>query len=307
MKPVIPRRLQILARKWVVQRKRAVCRSVWPIDPGAGALPVHWNGWPGNKQFALVLTHDVEGETGFKRVKTLTTLEERLGFKSSYNFVPKKYNVDRSTIDWLRSRGFEVGVHGWKHDGKLYASREKFERRARKINRCLRDWGATGFRSPAMHHNLDWLHRLEIEYDMSTFDTDPFEPQTDGVATVFPFWVSDPGSDRGYVEIPYTLPQDFTLFVLMGQREITIWEEKLRWIAGIGGMALVNTHPDYMNFGDRRFAADEYPCSSYEDFLNHVSSTYSGRYWNALPQEISAFWRMNRPTSTALSGKQMAL
>ena len=30
---------------------------------------------------------------------------------------------------------------------------------------------------------------LNIAYDASTFDTDPFEPQPDGVNTIFPFWV----------------------------------------------------------------------------------------------------------------------
>ena len=144
-------------------------------------------------------------------------MEEKRGFTSSFNFVPKKYHVDQLTLEFLRSRGFEVGVHGWKHDGKLYSSRAKFQRRAQKINRCLKDWNATGFRSPAMHHNLDWLHQLDIDYDLSTFDTDPFEPQPDGVCTIFPFWVAGPKAGAGYVEMPYTLPQDSTMFVLMGE------------------------------------------------------------------------------------------
>ena len=39
---------------------------------------------------------------------------------------------------------------------------------------------------PSMHHNLEWIKDLDIEYDASTFDTDPFEPQADGVGTIFP-------------------------------------------------------------------------------------------------------------------------
>ena len=38
-----------------------------------------------------------------------------------------------------------------------------------------------------MHHNLDWISELEIDYDMSTFDTDPFEPMPQGAGTIFPF------------------------------------------------------------------------------------------------------------------------
>ena len=105
-----------------------------------------------------------------------------------------------------------------------------------------------GFRSPCMYHNLDWLHDLHIKYDASTFDTDPFEPQPDGVCTIFPFQVKDDRQDKGYVELPYTLPQDFTLFIILREESIDIWKKKLAWIAENGGMALLNTHPDYMSF-----------------------------------------------------------
>jgi hypothetical protein len=118
--------------------------------------------------------------------------------------------------------GFEVGVHGLLHDGKLFSSKQVFDGRAGRINHYLREWGAYGFRAPAMHHNLDWIGDLEIAYDMSTFDTDPFEPQSDGVGTIFPFLVQTPR--RSYVELPYTLAQDFTLFVLLNFKDIGLWQ-----------------------------------------------------------------------------------
>ena len=34
------------------------------------------------------------------------------------------------------------------------------------------------------------------------------------------------------------------LFILMREKNIDIWKQKLDWIAKHGGMALVNTHPD---------------------------------------------------------------
>ena len=91
--------------------------------------------------------------------------------------------------DWLTDRGFEVGVHDLHHDGKLYSSRDEFRLRAKRVNFYLKEWKASGFRSGFMLHNLSWLGDLEIQYDASTFDTDPFEPQPDGVNTIFPFWV----------------------------------------------------------------------------------------------------------------------
>ena len=98
-----------------------------------------------------------------------------------------------------------------------------------------------------MQHKLAWLHHLGVEYDASTFDTDPFEPEPDGFGTIFPFWV--PGKQGGgYVELPYTLPQDYSLFVVLRESNIDIWKKKLDWVAERGGMVLLNTHPDYMSF-----------------------------------------------------------
>ena len=103
-----------------------------------------------------------------------------------------------------------------------------------------------------MHHNLEWIGELDIEYDLSTFDTDPFEPQPDGVGTIFPFLVERKNGKPGYVELPYTLDQDFTLFILMKESSPQIWIDKLNWIAKNGGMALVIIHPDYLNFNNQK-------------------------------------------------------
>jgi len=48
-------------RRWVARRTRAASGGVWPIKPGSEVPPPGWPGWPEGKQFALVLTHDVEG------------------------------------------------------------------------------------------------------------------------------------------------------------------------------------------------------------------------------------------------------
>src|SRR5260370_1430837 len=81
---------------------------------------------------------------------------------------------------------------------------------------------AAGVRGGAMLDDLSALGAVNMLYDASTFDTDPFEPQPDGVNTVFPFLVSrDDGS--AYVELPYTLPQDFTLFLLLQETSADIW------------------------------------------------------------------------------------
>lgn len=292
IKPFVPRRLQIELRRKLILQKMEKTRDIWPIDESAATPPARWNGWPEEKQFALVLTHDVDTAKGQNNCRQLISLEEKLGFRSSFNFVPERYEVSPELRHYLTSRGFEVGVHGLNHDGKLYNSREIFKERAARINRYINEWGSVGFRSPAMHHNLEWIHDLDIKYDASTFDTDPFEPQADGMRTIFPFQVSH-SSQRGYLELPYTLPQDFTLYILLKERGIDIWKKKVAWVAEQGGMVLLNVHPDYMNFSGKKNGLEEYPAAYYKEFLEFIKKEYHNRYWHVLPKEMADFWNLN--------------
>ncbi len=236
-------------------------------------------------------------------------LDEKYGFRSCFNFAPEgEYRVPDALLQSLNRSGFEVGVHGLKHDGKLYSSKRTFASRAVRIKEYLRRWNACGFRSPMMQHRLSWLHDLGIEYDASTFDTDPFEPEPDGARTIFPFWV--PGSDStgaGYVELPYTLVQDFTLFVILRERNIHIWKQKLDWIAARQGMALLNTHPDYIWFGDGERMRDEYPASYYEDFLGYAREKYESAYWPAPPRDVARYYRNSVPAQERNSRKKICM
>ncbi len=275
----------------VIQRKLKLYEHIWPIDEKAGRPPDGWRGWPDGKKFALVLMHDVDTAEGHEKCLELAQVDEKMGFRSSFNFVPERYNVSSEVRRILVEKGFEVGVHGLKHDGKLFSSRKKFQEQAVRINHYLKEWQSVGFVSPSMHRNLDWVHDLNVEYDASTFDTDPFEPQPEGMSTIFPFWESGDHGQKGYVELPYTLSQDHTLFVIMGEKGIDLWKQKLDWIVKNGGMALLITHPDYMSFNGKKPASDEYPAEYYKDFLEYIKTTYKDQYWNVLPKEVACFWR----------------
>jgi hypothetical protein len=291
LRPFIPRRLQVYLRRKIIRRRRLLHKSVWPIDESTAEMPDGWTGWPEEKRFALILTHDVETAKGQEKCYDLAKLEMDIGFRSSFGFVPERYVVDAELRHFLAGNGFEVAVHDLLHDGKLYRSRQVFQERSKRINQYLREWNAVGFRSGSMHNKLDWLHNLDIEYDSSTFDTDPFEPQPDGIATIFPFLVHGNNGQGGYVELPYTIPQDFTLFVLMKEKNINIWKKKLDWIAEKGGMALLPAHPDYMNCTKSKCGNEEYPMELYEEFLDYIKDRYEGQYWNSLPREIARFWK----------------
>jgi hypothetical protein len=312
-RPFMPARFRIAMRRRLARRRMRASQGKWPIDEAAGKTPAGWPGWPDNKKFAVVLTHDVESPIGYQQVPALAALEESLGFRSSFNFVPEgSYTVQSELRNLLWKRGFEVGVHDLTHDGKLYHSRREFRVRASRINHYLRDWNSTGFRSAFMLHKLEWLHELEVEYDASTFDTDPFELQPDGVTTIFPFWVpapaeppsspagrvasrpreSDsvkPSRHRGFIELPYTLVQDISLFIILDQTTTRTWEQKLDWIAERGGMALLNVHPDYMGFSRGGYRAGSFAPSLYGGFLQYLARRYGDSYWHALPRDVARY------------------
>lgn len=288
VKPAIPHSLRLRLRNAIAARRRKRSVDVWPINEAAAHPPDWWSGWPEGKRFAFVLTHDVEGQKGMDRSDLLAKLEMSLGFRSAFNFVPEgQYRLPNSLRTFLTENGFEIGVHDLHHDGSLYRSRAAFVAAAEKINDYLAHWQAVGFRSAFMFHNLEWLKDLNVLYDASTFDTDPFEPQPDGAGTIFPFWVPGPNG-RGYVELPYSLAQDSTMFLVLREKTNDIWKRKLDWVARNGGMALVNVHPDYISFEGVGSRA-EFPVALYSDFLSYVASNYADEAWFALPREVAQF------------------
>jgi hypothetical protein len=232
--------------------------------------------WPAAKRFALVLTHDVESAKGQQSVVNVADLDQKYGFRSSFNFVPEHYKVEGSLFAELRSRGFEVGVHGLRHDGRLFMSRRIFEERVPQINEYLRLWGAVGFRSPFTHRNPHWMQALEIEYDSSFFDTDPFEPIAGGTMSIWPFRLGR------FIELPYTLAQDHTLMHTLAESTPRLWLEKVDFIRRFGGMALVNVHPDYL----RKPAH----IGIYEEFLDQMRRVDD--YWHALPRDVARWWKL---------------
>jgi hypothetical protein len=134
---------------------------------------------------------------------------------------------------------------------------------------------------------------LDIEYDSSFFDTDPYETMPGGTMTIWPFLMGR------FVELPYTLPQDSTLFNTLGETSIDIWKKKVDWIVENQGMVLVNVHPDYIDFDgdrkDRRPGSGKYPLVFYVELLDYVKS--KGNYWNGLPKEVAIWCRKSMTMS----------
>src|SRR5512140_1136339 len=102
LKPFLPASARMAARRWFAAGTRERSLDTWPILPGSENPPQGWPGWPERKQFAFVLTHDVEGPEGMAKVRKLAELEMRLGFRSCFNLVPEgTYTVPPELRAWL--------------------------------------------------------------------------------------------------------------------------------------------------------------------------------------------------------------
>ena len=231
--------------------------------------------WPNEADFGFVLTHDVETIDGFRNIARIADIEESLGVRSSWSLVPASYKIDMGLVRDLLDRGFEIAIHGYNHDGKLFLSKAIFEQRAATINKAISAFSASGFRAPMVHRNLEWLQRLDIDYDASCFDVDPYQAMPGGVGSIWPFMVGK------FVEMPYTMPQDHTLTVTLNESTDETWRTKFEYLRQRSGMVMMLTHPDYMTTAAT--------LTMYENFLRHAQAV--GGYWHALPRDVASWWR----------------
>jgi hypothetical protein len=302
LKPLMPRGLQLALRRAYAPRQARARFPAWPIEPalvdqrdaqllerlrasGSQRLPLV-NYWPERKRFAIVLTHDVEGPAGVDNVMRVIELEQRYGFVSSWNFVAEWYPIPDGLFDDIRGTGCEIGLHGILHDGKLFSSRETFERNLPKIEHYVREWDVVGFRSPATGRNAAWMAELPVLYDTSFPDSDPFEPQPGGCCSIMPFFFGD------VVELPITLTQDHTMFEILREPGIDLWRRKSDWIMARHGLINVIVHPDYV--------VEQKLLDRYEAFLAYLAEHADG--WRALPRDAARWWRQREGLTVAADG-----
>ena len=308
VKPLLPRSVQMAMRRSMArrQRERHEARGRfprWPIEPllveqrevlllerlrlsGLSRLPLLAR-WPDGHRFAWTVTHDVEGPKGLGNVRRLIELERRHGVVSAWFFVAEDYAVEPSVFDAVRAAGGEVGLHGLHHDGRLFQSRELFERQLPRIRHYLREWKAEGFRSPSTHRNAAWMPELGASYDSSFPDTHPFDAQPGGCCSIVPYFLGD------LVELPITLPQDHTLFELLREPDISLWRQKAAWIADHGGLVTVLVHPDYA-LSDERLR-------HYDELLAFLRGMDGG--WHALPRDVARWWRIRAALEAELDDR----
>jgi glycosyltransferase involved in cell wall biosynthesis len=93
------------------------------------------------------------------------------------------------------------------------------------------------------------------------------------------------------VELPYTLPQDSTLFLILKETSPDIWLRKLDWVAERGGMALINVHPDYVCMDGEQLSRRTFPVANYRQLLDRVRQRYGESCWRPLPGELATWYK----------------
>ncbi len=245
---------------------------------GVQRLPFIWF-WPEGFMSCAIITHDVESSLGWGFCRRLMDLNESFEFRSSFQVVPEnRYSISKSFLQDIEDRGFEVNIHDLNHDGRLYAERAEFLRRAKRINSYAREYDAAGFRSGVLYRNADWYDALEFSYDMSFPNVAHLDPQRGGCCTVMPYFIGK------IVELPVTCTQDYTLFHILGNYSIDLWKKQIALIMKNHGLISLIVHPDYIQ--EQRAQA------TYKNLLSYLSDLrVKGSIWAPLPKDVAAWWR----------------
>jgi hypothetical protein len=296
----IRRFLPVPVRKHLQRARLAGWRTIpfpaWPVDfsvddqfehsllealqrTSEKAIPFVWF-WPKGHRACMLMTHDVEQADGRDFCPTLMSLDETAGLRSSFQIVPEqRYSVPSKLLDEIRARGHEVNVHDLNHDGHLFDEFDEFLRRAERIRAHAQNFGAEGFRSGVLYRNLDWFEHLGCSYDMSVPNVAHLDPQRGGCCTVMPYFIGD------VLELPLTTTQDYSLFHVLNDYSLKLWEEQMRLIVNHHGLLSFNVHPDYILENNAR--------AVYVALLLRLATLRTEQnVWAALPREVNRWWRL---------------
>jgi hypothetical protein len=273
----------------------------WPVDQSVGNImqralslgikasgtnwaPFIWF-WPEGQSSCCIVTHDVETAEGRDFCSSLMDLDDSCGMKSAFQVIPEnRYEVPASYLASMHDRGFEVNVHDLNHDGMLFSDEKTFMQRVVAINQYGRQFGSRGFRAGIMYRNQEWFHALDFEYDMSVPNAAHLEPQRGGCCTIMPYFIGN------IVELPLTTTQDYTMFHILGERGLDIWEREIDTLHRNHGLISILAHPDYLT--------EPWAQEIYVQLLSHISArAFKENIWLATPGEVNDWWRVRSKLS----------
>ncbi len=256
---------------------------------GVKQIPFVWF-WPDGAQACAVMTHDVETVPGRDFCSRLMDIDDSYGIKASFQVVPeRRYDVPASYLEEIRRRGFEVNVHDLNHDGNLFKDHEEFRRRAAEIEKYRKIFGSRGFRAGVLYRNISWFNLLHFEYDMSVPNVGHLDPQLGGCCTTFPYFIGK------MLEIPVTMTQDYTLFNILRQYSLDLWEQQISLVLKKHGVMNFIVHPDYI--------INQREQNVYRSLLGRLAELRKNAgIWTPLPGEVNEWWRQRRQMKLERNG-----
>jgi hypothetical protein len=295
MRPLLPTSVRKHLQRMALRGWTRTQFPGWPVDQTVDRLfeqmmssairansgepiPFIWF-WPEGYSSCAIVTHDVETCRGRDFCSSLMDLDDSFGVKASFQLIPEgRYRVSDRFLESFRARGFEINVHDFNHDGDLFRNREKFLQRVARINDYGRKFSAIGYRSGVLYRNLDWYEFFDYAYDMSVPNVGHLDPQPGGCCTTKPYFIGK------ILEIPVTATQDYTLFNILGQYSMNLWERQIESILEHHGLVSFIVHPDYL--------LDERPRGVYLSLLDRLTKLRrDSRMWIPLPRELNSWWR----------------
>jgi hypothetical protein len=295
LRPILPVSIRRHLQKLRLSGWETIAFPRWPVDTsvdrlmrssmalllttsGHQKIPFIWF-WPDGGRGCAMMTHDVEAPAGLDFCGQLMDLDDSFGIKSSFQIVPEvRYEISEALFAGIRGRGFEVNVHDLNHDGRLFDSREQFQHRAARIKEYAQIFKSRGFRAGAMYRQQGWFGVLEVSYDMSVPNVAHLEPQRGGCCTVMPYFVGN------ILELPLTTTQDYSLFHILGDYSIALWQKQIELILANNGLITLLSHPDYL--------IEKRARGVYSDLLAHIRRLRDeGKLWFALPGDVDRWWR----------------
>lgn len=295
IRPILPVRVRRHLQKLYLSGWERIPFPRWPVDSSVDDLlgqlmllairsaesrqvPFIWF-WPDGVPSSAIMTHDVETTAGRDFCTTLMDIDDSFGIKASFSVVPEeRYAVEPDFLSSIRDRGFEVVVHDLNHDGHLYRTREQFLQRATQINSYGKQYGADGFRAGVLYRKQVWYDALDFAYDMSVPNVAHLDPQRGGCCTVMPYFIGN------ILELPVTATQDYTLFNILNDYSINLWERQIDLIMEKHGLMSFIVHPDYVIKSRER--------TIIEQLLNYLRGLRREKgVWLATPGEVNRWWR----------------
>ena len=258
----------------------------WPIDVSADvlqdwALSANEDVDRRPRATPVILTHDIDSAEGLRNlVADFLPLEEAHGARSTNYVVPCAWRVDEALLHEARSRGHELGIHGYDHSNWTpFANAAERQARLDAARPLAERFEMTGYRSPSLLRTPELLADLAVRYryDSSVPTSGGLFPlPNNGCASVRPFRVGD------LVELPLSLPRDGSLrFLGHGPDEIVrLWKACADAVARARGVVVLLTHCE------QHFSGNAPMLHAYRSFLEWICE--NPRFAWAMPLDVLA-------------------